>query len=71
MVLVQHHAVKSQLIGIGKLVDILLIETAGLLIIPQAVGHCDPTRVMFLVKILGQKGIGHEMPAKELNRFHR
>ena len=71
MVFIQHHAVKFQLIRVCKLIDVLLIQSAGFGVIPQAVGDCNPTRSVLLVKILGEVGIGHEMPAEKLNGFHR
>ena len=65
MVLVEHHAVEAELVGIGELVDILLIEAAALLRVPQAVRHRHPAGVVFLVEVRRQVRIGHEVPAIE------
>ena len=70
VVLVQDHAVETQFVGVGELVDILLIEAARLAVVPELVRYRHPSRVFFFVKIRGQVGIGHEMPAKKLHGFH-
>ena len=36
VVLVEHHAVEAELVGIGELVDVLLVEPAALLACPTA-----------------------------------
>ena len=71
MVLVEHHAVETQLIGIGELIDVFLVKTARFVVVPQAIGDRNPARILFLVEILVEVGIGHEMPAEELYGFHR
>ena len=72
VVLVEHHAVEAELVGIGELVDILLIEAAALLRVPQRVRHRHPAGVVFLVEIRRQVRIRHEVPAVELDGFaHR
>ena len=68
MMLIEHHAIKAYLIGISQLINILLIQTTGLLPIPQTIGDSDPARGLGVVKIRRQMGIGHEVPAIELNR---
>ena len=68
VMLVEHHAVEADLVGIGELVDIFLIEAAASLCVPQAVRHGDPAGLVSLVEIGGQIRIGHEVPAIELDR---
>src|SRR5512135_692894 len=68
--LVEHHAVEAELVGVDELIDIFLVESARLAVVPQPVGYRDPAGVLLLVKILVEIGISHEMPAEELHRFH-
>jgi hypothetical protein len=68
VMLVEHHAVEADLVGIDELVDVFLIEAAATLCVPQAVRHGDPAGLVSLVEIGGQIRIGHEMPAIELDR---
>jgi hypothetical protein len=70
MVLVQHHAVKTKLVGIDELINIFLIKSTGSGIVPQTVGHGYPTAGFFLVEIFGEIWICHEVPAKKLNGLH-
>jgi hypothetical protein len=60
VMLVEHHAVEPDLVGIGELVDIFLIEAAASLRVPQAVRHRHPAGLVSLVEIGGQIRIGHE-----------
>ena len=69
MMLVEHHAVEADLVGIGELVDIFPIEAAASLGVPQAVRHGDPAGLVSLVEVGGQIRIRHEMPAVELDRL--
>src|SRR5262249_31901137 len=69
VVLVEHHAVEADLVGIGELIDILLVEAAAALAVPEPVRHRYPAGVVGLVEIRRQVGIGHEVPAIELDRL--
>src|SRR5262245_31388327 len=70
MVFVKYHAVETQFVGVSELVDVFLVQAAGFVVVPQAIGNRDPARVLLLVEILIEIGISHEMPAEELNRLH-
>src|SRR5262245_1914602 len=65
--LVEHHAVETELIRVGELVDVLLVEPAALLPVPQPVRHRHPAGIVFFVEVRRQVRIGHEVPAVELN----
>ena len=69
VVLVEHHAVEAERVGVSELVDIFVQQAARLLPIPKRIGHGDPAGVVFLVEIGRQVWIGHEVPAEELNGF--
>ncbi len=71
VMLVQHHAVKAELVGISQLIDIFLIQASCFCVIPKTIGHRYPAGVFLLIEIFVQIRISHEMPAKELDRFHR
>jgi hypothetical protein len=51
VVLIQHHAVEAELVGVGELVDVLLIEAAALLRVPERIRHRHPAGVVFLIEI--------------------
>src|SRR5205085_8514907 len=70
MVLVEHEAVKAELLGIDQLIDVFLIEAGGALTIPQRVRNRHPAAVVALIEVRRQVGIGHEMPAEQLHRSH-
>ena len=70
VMLVEDEPVETQLLGIGQLVDIFLVQSVGLFPVPQAVRHRDPAAVEALVEIRGQIGIRHEVPAIEFDRSH-
>ena len=56
MVLVEHHAVEAELVGIGELVDILLIEAAAFLRVPQLFGTVTQPVSYFSSKSAGRCG---------------
>src|SRR5215468_1904719 len=70
MVFIKYHAVETEFVGVSELIDVFLVEAAGFVVVPQAIGNSDPARVLLLVEILIEIGISHEMPAEELDRFH-
>ena len=70
MVLIQDHSVKAKLVGIDELVDVLLVKSAGSVIVPQTIRYGHPTTGFFLVEVIVEVRVGHEMPAKKLYRFH-
>src|SRR5262249_51350576 len=63
--LVEHHAVEAELVRVGELVDVLLVEAATLLRVPQLVRHRDPAAIVFFIEVRRQMWIGHEVPAVE------
>ena len=67
MVLVQHHAVEAERVGVGELVDVFVEQAFRLLAVPQLVGHRDPGGVVLLVEVGRQVRIGHEVPAEQLD----
>jgi hypothetical protein len=70
MVLIQDHSVKAKLVGIDELVDVLLVKSTGSVIVPQTIRYGHPTTGFFLVEVIVEVRVGHEMPAKKLYRFH-
>jgi hypothetical protein len=64
VVFVQDQAVESQLVGVGELVYVFLIETPGSVGVPEAVGDGDPSGLVSLIEVRRQIGIGHEVPAE-------
>jgi hypothetical protein len=48
---VQHQSIEAELLAVRELIDVLLIEPAGLLAIPELVRYRNPAGVVLLVEV--------------------